>query len=116
MVGLGGRVYRDREHWVDEEHNVPRVSIREGVGFGGVVMLLVDIEVWWEPGSFWVVLIPMRVRREQQIPRTVITSSCNLSSVGVGKQTHEPRSSAKSGAALTPWAISPHTPSFSFRT
>lgn len=79
-------------------------------------MLLVDIGVWWAPGLFWVVLIPTEARKEHQISGTGITSSCTLSNVGVGKQTHEPRSSANSEAAFNPWAISPHTPSFSFHT
>lgn len=116
LWGPGGRVYRDREHWGDEEHAVPGVSIREGVGFGWVVMLLVDIGVQWAPGLFWVELTSMETRKEHQISGMRITSSRNLSSVGVGKQTHEPRSSAKSGAALNPWAISPHTLSLCFRT
>lgn len=52
-------------------------------------MLLVDIGVQWAPGLFWVELTSMETRKEHQISGMRITSSRNLSSVGVGKRTHE---------------------------
>lgn len=47
---------------------------------GGVLGRHLSLE-----GLFWVVLVPMEARKEHLIPETVITSSCKLSSVGVGK-------------------------------